>query len=59
MRTLSAVIARAVAPVLALGLSTGCGAVVEPGHRALLFDPRSKGLHHEVLGPGCRPSPPS
>ena len=39
--------------VLALGICSGCtGAVVEPGHRALFFDPREKGLHHEVLGPG-------
>lgn len=36
----------------ALFASTGCGALVEPGHRALLFDPRNKGLQHEVLGPG-------
>jgi regulator of protease activity HflC (stomatin/prohibitin superfamily) len=38
--------------VLALSMCAGCGAVVEPGHRALLFDPRNKGLQHEVLGPG-------
>ena len=41
--------------VLALALTAcaGCGAVVEPGHRALLFNPRSgKGLQHEVLSPG-------
>jgi regulator of protease activity HflC (stomatin/prohibitin superfamily) len=43
---------RAFAMVLALSFCAGCGAVVEPGHRALLFDPRDKGLHHEVLGPG-------
>jgi len=31
----------------------GCaGAVVEPGHRGLLFDPRNGGLRHEVLPPG-------
>jgi regulator of protease activity HflC (stomatin/prohibitin superfamily) len=37
----------------ALSSLTGCyGAVVEPGHRALFFDPRNKGLQHEVLGPG-------
>jgi len=39
--------------VLALSTCAGCGgAIVEPGHRALFFDPRAKGLHHEVLGPG-------
>lgn len=38
--------------VLALSMCAGCGAVVEPGHRALLFDPRNKGLQHDVLGPG-------
>jgi regulator of protease activity HflC (stomatin/prohibitin superfamily) len=37
---------------IALFSLAGCGAVVEPGHRALLFDPRNKGLHPEVLGPG-------
>ncbi len=42
---------------IAIALTTllggaGCGAVVEPGHRALLFEPRNKGLHPEVLGPG-------
>lgn len=38
---------------LSLLICTGCaGAVVEPGHRALFFDPRQKGLQHEVLGPG-------
>jgi regulator of protease activity HflC (stomatin/prohibitin superfamily) len=38
--------------VLAISMCAGCGAVVEPGHRALLFDPRNKGLQHDVLGPG-------
>jgi regulator of protease activity HflC (stomatin/prohibitin superfamily) len=38
--------------VLALGACAGCGAVVEPGHRALLFDSHNKGLRPEVLGPG-------
>ena len=34
-------------------LSVGCGgAVIEPGHRGLLFDPSSGGLQHEVLAPG-------
>jgi regulator of protease activity HflC (stomatin/prohibitin superfamily) len=30
----------------------GCGAVIQPGHRGLLFNSRSGGLQHEVLGPG-------
>ena len=30
----------------------GCGTVIEPGHRGLLFDPRRAGLGHEVLNPG-------
>ena len=33
--------------------ATGCaGALVEPGHRALLFDPTNGGIQHEVLQPG-------
>lgn len=36
----------------ALILLGGCGAVIEPGHRGLFFDPRHGGLQHEVLGPG-------
>ncbi len=33
--------------------STGCaGALVQPGHRALLFDPSNGGIQHEVLQPG-------
>jgi regulator of protease activity HflC (stomatin/prohibitin superfamily) len=38
---------------LALTLGTGCaGAVVEPGHRGLMFNPREGGLQHESLAPG-------
>jgi regulator of protease activity HflC (stomatin/prohibitin superfamily) len=33
-------------------LLSGCGAVIEPGHRGLVFDPRNGGLQHDVLGPG-------
>ncbi len=33
-------------------IGTGCGAVIEPGHRGLLFKPRAGGLQHDVLGPG-------
>jgi regulator of protease activity HflC (stomatin/prohibitin superfamily) len=35
-------------PFLALA---GC-AMVEPGHRGVLFDPHGGGVQHEVLGPG-------
>jgi prohibitin 2 len=36
-----------------MGLATGCaGTLVEPGHRALLFDPANGGIQHEVLQPG-------
>ena len=42
--------------ILALGAlagGTGCaGATIQPGHRALYFDPRSGGIQHEVLQPG-------
>ncbi len=39
--------------VLAASFATGCaGALVEPGHRALLFDPTNGGIQHEVLQPG-------
>jgi regulator of protease activity HflC (stomatin/prohibitin superfamily) len=49
---------RSIIPVcfLALGaltLGTGCaGALVQPGHRALYFDPVNGGIQHEVLQPG-------
>jgi regulator of protease activity HflC (stomatin/prohibitin superfamily) len=34
-------------------LSAGCaGVTVQPGHRALMFDPTSGGIQHEVLQPG-------
>ena len=40
--------------LLALAVSaTGCGgALVQPGHRALLFDPGNGGIQHDVLQPG-------
>src|SRR5437762_2599611 len=38
--------------VCLVGLSGCYGAVVEPGHRGLVFNPRSGGLQHEVLSPG-------
>ncbi len=37
-------------PILAA--AAGCGAIVEPGHRGLLFSPRRGGLQTEVLAPG-------
>jgi regulator of protease activity HflC (stomatin/prohibitin superfamily) len=37
---------------MVLALFCGCGEVIEPGHRGVLFDPRHGGLQHEVLGPG-------
>jgi regulator of protease activity HflC (stomatin/prohibitin superfamily) len=37
----------------ALTTGTGCaGALVQPGHRALYFDPVNGGIQHEVLQPG-------
>ncbi len=40
--------------LLLLGLFAlaGCGAVIEPGHRGLLFDSRQGGLQRQVLEPG-------
>jgi len=39
--------------VAAALLCTGCGgAIVEPGHRGLLFDPKNGGLHPDILQPG-------
>ena len=42
---------RASALLLLVWLS-GCGYVVEPGHRGLLFNTRHGGLQHDVLQPG-------
>lgn len=40
--------------------SSGCGgAVIEPGHRGLLFDPHNGGLAREVLAPGYHKTPMS
>jgi regulator of protease activity HflC (stomatin/prohibitin superfamily) len=39
-------------PVVLIAASAGCSAVIEPGHRGLLFDPGKGGLQHEVLSPG-------
>ena len=37
----------------ALSIGTGCaGATIQPGHRALFFDPQNGGIQHEVLQPG-------
>ncbi len=39
--------------MMLVGWSAGCGgAVIEPGHRGLLFDPRLGGLQRQVLEPG-------
>jgi len=38
--------------VILIIASSGCGAVIEPGHRGLMFKPHSGGLQHDVLGPG-------
>jgi regulator of protease activity HflC (stomatin/prohibitin superfamily) len=36
-----------------LTLGTGCaGVAIQPGHRALYFDPNNGGIQHEVLQPG-------
>jgi regulator of protease activity HflC (stomatin/prohibitin superfamily) len=44
------------AVVSSVGLLAGCGgAVIEPGHRGLRFDPKQGGLQHEVLQPGYHP----
>jgi hypothetical protein len=44
---------RAFAMVLALSCCAGCSTgIVEPGHRAVFFDPANKGVRPEVLGPG-------
>jgi regulator of protease activity HflC (stomatin/prohibitin superfamily) len=46
--------------ILAMILSTGCGesALIEPGHRGLVFNPHRGGLHDEVLMPGRYLLPP-
>jgi prohibitin 2 len=39
--------------LIALATETGCaGATIQPGHRALYFDPKAGGIQHEVLQPG-------
>jgi regulator of protease activity HflC (stomatin/prohibitin superfamily) len=39
----------------ALTMGTGCaGATIQPGHRALYFDPGNGGIQHEVLQPGWK-----
>lgn len=44
--------------IFPLSLSLGCaGTIVQPGHRALLFDPIKGGVQHDVLQPGYYPTP--
>jgi regulator of protease activity HflC (stomatin/prohibitin superfamily) len=44
--------------LVALGAGTGCaGVAIEPGHRALYFDPSNGGIQHEVLQPGWYATP--
>jgi hypothetical protein len=38
--------------ILGLTCSACAGAVIEPGHRGLMFDPKGGGLRHEILVPG-------
>jgi prohibitin 2 len=39
----------------ALTMGTGCaGVTIQPGHRALYFDPSNGGIQHEVLQPGWK-----
>jgi regulator of protease activity HflC (stomatin/prohibitin superfamily) len=55
MRSLYKVATAALAVTTAL-LGTGCaGAIIEPGHRALRFDPKAGGLQKEVVQPGYVP----
>jgi prohibitin 1 len=52
MRTIS-ILGLSFVALSALTLGTGCaGALVQPGHRALYFDPSDGGIQHEVLQPG-------
>jgi len=52
MRNLSTIGLSLIA-LAALTTGTGCaGALVQPGHRALFFDPGHGGIQHEVLQPG-------
>src|SRR5262245_40388028 len=44
--------------IVALTALTGCaGVTVQPGHRAVLFDPSNGGVQHEVLQPGWYRTP--
>jgi regulator of protease activity HflC (stomatin/prohibitin superfamily) len=44
--------------LVALGAATGCaGVAIQPGHRALYFDPSNGGIQHEVLQPGWYATP--
>ncbi len=38
--------------IMLVASTAGCSAVIEPGHRGLLFDPQHGGLQRQVLEPG-------
>ena len=49
------ILAMSVFALGALTMGTGCaGATIQPGHRALYFDPSNGGIQHEVLQPGWK-----
>ena len=49
----SSIVGMAVLALGALTMGTGCaGVTVNPGHRALLFDPSNNGIRPEVIQPG-------
>lgn len=57
MRKLTIASRSLAAAAVALG-ATGCaGVAIQPGHRALYFDPGNGGVQHEVLQPGWYATP--
>lgn len=42
----------ALVALTALVQGCGAGAIVEPGHRGILFDPKAQGVHPDILAPG-------
>src|SRR5215472_15530070 len=52
MRRLS-ITGLSIVALTALTCGTGCaGATIQPGHRAVYFDPSDGGVRHEVMSPG-------